>query len=336
MTAETVHYQPSDAMAVYTQLSNEDIAAVVSDTYGLGTLSYALGIAQGVENSNYLLGVAVAAGVEQKYILTLYEKRVAVADVPFFLGLMQHLAARGIACPQPVPRRDGALHGEVAGKQAALVTFLEGKSRTRFEVAHVASMGAALAKLHGAVDGFAGTRANSLSLSGWQQLSAKIALRIDDIQVGLKVLVEDELAFLSTHWPRDLPRGIIHADAFPDNVFFIGDEVSGIIDFYFACDDFFAYDLAITINAWCFEQGREFNRTKSQAMLAAYQRVRALNDAEKAALPVLMRGAALRFLLTRAHDWLFHEKSALVTPKDPLEYVAKLRFHQMEAAGGQP
>lgn len=316
-------------MAVYTQLANEDIAALMDETYGLGKLALAVGIAQGVENSNYLIEIADGA----KYILTLYEKRVAAADVPFFLGLMQHLATRGISCPQPVARRDGALWGEVAGRPAALVTFLHGKSRTRLDTPHCASVGGALAQLHAGVDGFAGTRANSLSLDGWKKLFVKIEARVDEVQPGLRQLIADELIFLEKNWPAPaaLPRGIVHADLFPDNVFFIEDAVSGVIDFYFACEDFFVYDLAITVNAWCFEKSCEFNRTKSQQLLAEYSKHRPLSAAEKVALPVLMRGAALRFLLTRAHDLIFHEKSALVTPKDPLEYAAKLRFHQQVA-----
>ena len=317
-------------MAVYTQLSNEAIDQLVRETYGLGVLKFAVGIAQGVENSNYLISVDDRAGAEQKYILTLYEKRVVPEDVPFFLGLMQHLASRGIACPQPVARVDGASYGMVAGKYAAVVTFLDGQSHTQIEQVHTASLGDALAKLHRAVDGFWGQRANALSLNGWQALLEKISPRLDKIQAGLGALVVDELAFLNAHWPTAsaLPRGIIHADCFPDNVFFIGDEVSGIIDFYFACDDFFAYDLAITLNAWCFEPDGSLNSEKAKNLLQHYQQHRPLNDAEKKVFPVLLRGAALRFLLTRAHDWLFHEKNAMVTPKDPLEYLAKLQFHR--------
>lgn len=321
-------------MAVYTQLSNEAISELIEAEYALGALEFAVGIAQGVENTNYLLALRDAQGREQKTILTLYEKRVNTTDLPFFIALLQHLAGQGIACPQPIVRRDGAVLSEVQNRKAALFSFLAGKSRTVLRNPHVAEVGAALAKLHHATAGFEGTRRNALSLGGWQELAAKILPRLDEIQPGLRVLVADELAYLAAHWPADsaLPRGVIHADLFPDNVFFIGDAVSGVIDFYFACTDFFAYDLAITVNAWCFD-GRECNLTKLRLMLQHYQQHRALSDAEKQAFPVLLRGAALRFLLTRAHDLLYHEKSALVTPKDPLEYVAKLRFHQ--SAGGQ-
>jgi homoserine kinase type II len=317
-------------MAVYTQLANEEIATLVEQTYGLGRLNFAVGIAQGVENSNYLLSVEGSENPEEKYILTLYEKRVALQDVPFFLELMQYLAGQRIACPQPIKRADGALFGEVAGRPAAMVSFLHGKSRMRLEVPHCASMGGTIASLHQAVQGFSQRRANTLSLEGWQTLFAKIETRIDEIQGGLRQLVAHELGYLQEHWPtvEALPRGIVHADLFPDNVFFEGDDVSGVIDFYFACEDAFAYDLIITMNAWCFEKSGEFNRTKARAMMQHYQQRRPLSDAEKKALPLLARGAALRFFLTRAHDWLFHEKSALVTPKDPMEYAAKLRFHQ--------
>lgn len=314
-------------MAVYTHLSNEAIAALLADDYALGTLEYALGIAQGVENSNYLLGLRDAQGAEQKTILTLYERRVKDDELPFFLGLMQHVAQHGMACPLPIARRDGGLISEIGGRKAALVSFLAGKSRTVLRNEHCAEVGGALATLHLAAKGFSGTRANALSLAGWRSLYEKIAPRLDEVQPGLQRRVQEELEFLEAHWPTDLPSGIIHADLFPDNVFFIDDAVSGVIDFYFACTDALAYDLAITLNSWCFD-GRTCNLTKARLLVKRYQQVRALTEAEKDAFPVLLRGAALRFLLTRAHDLLHQEKSALVTPKDPLEYVAKLNFHQ--------
>lgn len=316
-------------MAVYTQLSNEAIAELLSADYGIGTLDYALGIAQGVENSNYLIGTHGAQGVEEKYILTLYEKRVKEEELPFFLGLMQHLTQHGVNCPQPVARTDGGYISDIAGKKAAIVSFLNGKSRSVLRNEHCAGVGHICAQLHVAAQGFAPSRPNALSLAGWKILYAKIAARLDEVQPGLQKLVGDELDYLEKHWPEPaaLPRGIVHADLFPDNVFFIDDAVSGVIDFYFACEDFFAYDLAIALNSWCFD-GRACNLTKATLLTKNYQQVRGLNDAEKQAFPVLLRGAALRFLLTRAHDLLHHEKSALVTPKDPLEYVAKLKFHQ--------
>ncbi len=317
-------------MAVYTQLTNEQIAEHLEQCYAVGALDFAVGIAQGVENTNFLVAVRDDAGAETKYILTLYEKRVNPQDLPFFLELLQHVAARGVACPKPIPRRDGALYGECAGKQASLVSFLHGKSRTIIKNPHAASVGHVLGALHRATGDFTGTRANALSLDGWQKTYAKIMGRLDEIQPGLKSLVKDEIAFLLQHFPADeaLPRGVIHADLFPDNVFFEGDDVSGVIDFYFACTDMLAYDVAITLNAWCFDPRGEFSPTRAKLLLDAYQKQRRFAAAEVAAFPVLLRGAALRFLLTRAHDWLHHDSNALVRPHDPLEYAAKLRFHQ--------
>ncbi len=317
-------------MAVYTPLTNEQISELLEQYDALGTLDFAVGIAQGVENTNYLLAVRTPEGAEQKYILTLYEKRVRPADLPFFLSLLQHVAARGVACPNPIPRRDGALVGEVLGKPASLVSFLHGKSRSIIRNPHAASVGQALGMLHCATKDFALQRSNSLSLSGWQNLHQKIAGRLDEIQPGLEDLVRDELDFAAQHFgvKNALPQGIIHADLFPDNVFFEGDHVSGVIDFYFACNDALAYDVAITLNAWCFEARGEFSPTKSALLLQHYQKQRAFTLEEKAAFPTLLRGAALRFLLTRAHDWLHRDVNALVRPHDPLEYAAKLRFHQ--------
>lgn len=315
-------------MAVYTQLSNETIGQLVADAYAIGTFDFALGIAQGVENTNYLV-VTQRAGQEEKYILTLYEKRVKPEELPFFMELMLQLHAKGVACPVPILRTDGRFIGEVEGKPAAMVSFLHGKSRTVTRNEHVASLGTMVARMHRAVEGFALTRANALSLAGWQGIAKKLGARLDEIAPGLAAMVEQELGFLAAHWPQALPRGVVHADIFPDNVFYAGDEVSGVIDFYFACEDMYAYDLAIVMNAWCFEGKRaEFNLTKAQRLFAAYAKERTLSDEEVAALPVLARGAALRFLLTRAHDWLFAEKSALVVPHDPMEYVRKLQFHQ--------
>ena len=317
-------------MAVYTQLTNEQIAEHLEQCYAIGTLDFAVGIAQGVENTNYLVAMRDASGAEAKYILTIYEKRVNVEDLPFFLGLLAHVDANAVACPKPIVRRDGALHGACFGKQSALVSFLHGKSRTIIKNPHALAVGHALSDLHRATAGFAGTRANALSLTGWQRIHDKIVGKLDQIKPGLEQLVADEMAFLLQHYPTHgaLPRGIIHADLFPDNVFFEGDTVSGIIDFYFACEDMLAYDVAIALNAWCFDPRGEFSPTRSKLLLDGYQKQRRFTAEEIALFPVLLRGAALRFLLTRAHDWLHHDPHALVRPHDPLEYAAKLRFHQ--------
>jgi homoserine kinase type II len=299
-------------MAVYTTLTNEAIAEHLAEHYAVGSLEFAVGIAQGVENTNYLLAVKTPHGQEEKFILTLYEKRVNPMDLPFFLDLLRHVAASGVACPRPIPRADGALFGPLAGKQASLVSFLHGKSRSIIRNPHAASVGQVLGRLHRAAADFAGTRANALSLAGWQNIYKKIAGRLDEIQPGLEALVADEMHYAAQHFNRaeGLPQGIIHADLFPDNVFFEEDDVSGVIDFYFACTDALAYDVAITLNAWCFERGGEFSPTKSKLLLAGYQKQRAFTPAEIETFPALLRGAALRFLLTRAHDWLNRDPNA--------------------------
>jgi homoserine kinase type II len=309
-------------MAVYTDVGEEELGAFLAG-YDLGALLSYKGIAEGVENTNFLLHTAAG-----HYILTLYEKRVARADLPFFLGLMEHLALAGINCPQPVAAREGGALGELAGRPAAIFTFLEGVSVRRPQVGHCAALGRAMAGLHLAGRDFKLHRANALSLNGWRTLAQSAGARADNVTAGLSSLIAEELAHLSKHWPDELPRGVIHADLFPDNVFFLGENLSGLIDFYFACDDVLAYDLAICLNAWCFEPDGSYNVTKGKALLSGYVEKRPMSAAELLALPLLARGAALRFLLTRLVDWLDVPPGALVRPKDPLEYLKKLRFHQ--------
>jgi homoserine kinase type II len=309
-------------MAVYTEVSDEALAKFLA-TYELGELWSFKGIAEGVENTNYL--VHTASG---PYILTLYEKRVDRKDLPFFLGLMEHLAAAGIKCPIPVRDRKGTMLRELAGRPAAMVTFLEGVWIRRPHMEHCAAVGRALADLHLAGQEFDIKRANSLSVGSWRPLYASCGGEADTIASRLGEEIEAELDALEAAWPKDLPQGVIHADLFPDNVFFLGKAISGLIDFYFACNDMLAYDIAICLNAWCFEPDAAFNITKARAMLRGYSAVRPLNEAEIEALPVLARGAALRFLLTRVYDWLNTSDEAYVKPKDPLEYLRKLRFHR--------
>jgi homoserine kinase type II len=309
-------------MAVYTDVPTEALATFLAG-YDLGELLSYKGIAEGVENSNFL--VHTSAGY---YILTLYEKRVAVRDVPFFLALMEHLAARGITCPQPVKTRKGETLGTLCERPAAIVTFLDGMWMRRPDAKHCAAVGEALARMHLAGADFGGLRRNALSVDGWRPLVEQAAERAESVQHGLRGAIADELAYLEKNWPRDLPVGVIHADLFPDNVFFLGDKLSGLIDFYFACTDTLAYDIAICLNAWCFEPDHSYNVTKGRNLLGAYIKHRPLSDAELGALPLLARGAALRFLLTRLVDWLDVPAGALVRPKNPLEYFRKLRFHQ--------
>lgn len=309
-------------MAVYTEVSDDELAAFLAD-YDIGEMMAFKGIAEGVENTNYMLHTK-----RGYYFLTLYEKRVDAKDLPFFIGLMEHCASRGINCPQPVKNKNGKALGELAGRPAAIITFLEGISVRRPNNAHCAELGRALAQFHDAGQGFAIKRANALGPSGWMKLADQSIPRADEVAPGLAELIADEVAHVAARWPKNLPAGVIHADLFPDNVFFLGDKLSGLIDFYFACNDFFAYDIAICLNAWCFEIDGSFNVTKGKAMLSNYNTVRALSNAEIEALPLLARGAALRFLLTRTVDWLNVPEGALVRPKDPKEYLKKLQFHR--------
>jgi homoserine kinase type II len=309
-------------LAVYTDIAEDDLKWFLTE-YDAGTLLSYKGIAEGVENSNFLMHTSKAP-----LILTLYEKRVEKGDLPFFLGLMQHLSARGLSCPLPLPRKDGALLGTLSGRPAALISFLEGMWLRKPEAKHCREVGKALAQMHVAGEGFSLTRPNALSLEGWQTLWDKSEARADEVEPGLQNEIRSDLNFLRAYWPKDLPDGVIHADLFPDNVFFLGDELSGLIDFYFACNDLLAYDVSICLNAWCFEKDGAYNITKGTQMLEGYQSVRPLSDAEIKALPVLSRGSALRFFLTRLYDWLMTPEGAMVTKKDPLEYLRKLRFHR--------
>lgn len=309
-------------MAVYTDVPDEELRGFIAD-YAIGEVISCKGIAEGVENSNFLL--RTETGI---FILTLYEKRVDPGDLPFFIALMEHLAAQGIACPTPVKGRDGVALRRLCGRPAAVVSFLDGMWPRRIHPFHCAGLGAALARLHLAGASFTLRRPNNLSVAGWQSLFDACRNRAHEVRAGLAEEIAEELASLARDWPEQLPSGVIHADLFPDNVFFRGEAVSGLIDFYFACTDFLAYDIAICLNAWCFESDGSFNVTKARAMLASYRALRPLAPAEFAALPLLARGGALRFLLTRLYDRLHHPAGAFVRPKDPLEYLQKLRFHR--------
>lgn len=309
-------------MAVYTDITEQELGAFLRE-YDIGELLSYKGIAEGTENSNFLLHTTTTS-----FILTLYEKRVDPGDLPFFLGLMEHLAKRGVTCPLPVERNDGTLIGEVAGRPAAIITFLEGMWPRRPTAVHCRAVGEALAKLHIAGADFGMTRPNALSLEGWKTLWAGCHERADEVEPGLVAEVEADLSAISSAWPSSLPAGVIHADLFPDNVFFLGNELSGLIDFYFACNDLLVYDVATCLNAWCFERDHAFNITKATALLAGYQSVRPLQQEEVEALPLLCRGSALRFMLTRLYDWLNGPDGAMVQKRDPLEYVRKMRFHR--------
>ncbi|MDB5398024.1 MAG: Homoserine kinase [Rhodopila sp.] len=315
-------------MAVYTEVTDEALAHFLSD-YDIGTMVAFRGIAEGVENSNFSL--RTTAG---DFILTLYEKRVDPHDLPWFLGLMEHLAQRGFVCPQPVHGRDGAALRHLCGKHAAITTFLPGVWPRRVRQWHCGPVGTALARLHLAGADYAPRRENALAPRSWTPLLDRCRTRADEVQAGLARELDQALDSILAGWPSSLPDGHIHADMFPDNVFFLDDKLSGVIDFYFAATDVLAYDLAVCLNAWCFEPDFSFNVTKGKALLAAYQSVRTLSAQEQAALPVLCQGAAIRFLLTRLYDWLNTPPGALVTRKDPLEFLRRLRFH-MSATDGR-
>ncbi len=309
-------------MAVYTDITEAELGAFLTQ-YDIGSLLSYKGIAEGTENSNFLLHTS-----RGPYFLTLYEKRVDAADLPFFLGLMEHLAKSGLSCPLPVHRRDGEVIGELADRPCAVITFLEGMWPRRPTVQHCREVGRALAAMHVAGEDFPLTRRNALSIEGWRSLWDQSRARADEVEKGLGAEIQSDLDEISAGWPSDLPVGVIHADLFPDNVFFLGDRLSGLIDFYFACNDLLAYDVAICLNAWCFEKDFAFNVTKAAALLSGYQQVRRLSAAETAALPLLARAAALRFTLTRLYDWLTGPDGALIQKRDPLEFVRRLRFHR--------
>lgn len=324
-------------MAVYTALSHAEIADFLKP-YHVGELAHFQGIAEGIENTNYLIMTSSSGrgeGQAGKYILTIYERRVQTKDLPYFLALTEWLADRGIRCPRPVHSSGGATVRMLKHKPAALIHFLEGKNNPEITPAHMTQVGETMARMHLAAEGLPMVRRNALSLEGWQELFRKFRHRADEIAPGLEDEIARELCWLAGYWPHGLPSGPIHADIFPDNVFFKPGsdgqpKLSGIIDFYFACDDFWLYDLLICMNAWCFDAQHRFVPERAGALLHAYNHLRPLTQREKEAMPVLARGAAMRFLMTRCYDGLNRVDGALVTPKDPMEYVAKLRFHQQD------
>jgi homoserine kinase type II len=309
-------------MAVYTDITDEELEALLED-FDLGAPLAFKGIAEGVENSNFLL--ETQAG---RFILTVFEKRVNEAELPFFLGLMRWLAEHDYPSAAPVRDRNGEMLKRVRGKPAVIVAFLSGLSVRRPTVAHCREAGEGLAWLHLASEGFPLTRGNDLGQAAWRPLFSRLTTEAEALKPGLAATIDADLELLASRWPVDLPTGVIHADYFPDNVFFQGSKFSAAIDFYFACVDAYAYDIAVALNAWCFEADGSFNITAARAMLAGYESRRPLTQAERAALPVLAHGAAMRFFLTRLADWGATPAGALVKPKDPLEYERKLAVHR--------
>lgn len=309
-------------MAVYTHIDAEMLADFLKG-YDIGSPLVFKGIAEGISNSNYFLQTDVA-----RYILTLYEMRANTHDLPYFLNVMHHLADAGLPCPLPVEDKKGIALQKLAGKDACIISFLDGVSVSHPTADQCASVGKVLAEMHVAAESFGDTRANDLSLAGWRDIADSVHDRAASIMPGLAKLIDDEIAYLQEHWPQNLPTGLIHADLFPDNVLFTGDKLTGIIDFYFACSDIFAFDIATCINAWCFDDEHNFKTSHAKRLTEMYDMYRPLTAAEVNALPILCRGAALRFLVTRTYDWLNPVSDALVSVKDPVEYVKKLQFHQ--------
>ncbi len=309
-------------MAVYTEVTDEDLDAFIA-TYDIGHVVSCKGIAEGVENTNYLLQTS-----EGRFILTLYEKRVSEKDLPFFLGLLDHLATKDFPSPTPIHDKNKDALRKLNQRPAAIVSFLDGISVHRPTPKHCQLLGEMIAQLHLDTVDFPLHRANALNTDGWEKLFGDCRKHADDFQTGLEEEIAADLDDIVSHWPTQLPKGVIHADLFPDNVFFLDNQVSGFIDFYFACDDLLAYDLAICLNAWCFEPDGQFNITKARALTNSYQKRRKLGANEINALPILCRGAAMRFFLTRLADWFSPVDGALVKPKDPNEYLRKLRFHR--------
>jgi len=309
-------------VAVYTDIAPDELRAFLTP-FDVGAPVRLQGIAEGVENSNFLL--ETEAG---RYILTIYERRVQADELPFFLDLMQHLARRGFPCPTPVADRSGRILQTLRGKPAAMVSFLSGAPVRRPAPAHCRQAGIGLARLHLAAHGFKGRRANTLGQASWASLFAPHRAAAESLRQGLARQIDEDLALLALSWPRNLPYGVIHADLFPDNVFFLDGVFAAAIDFYFACEDALAYDLAVCLNSWCFEPDGAFNQTSAQALVAGYQSLRPLSPAEEMGLPILAHGAAMRFFLTRLADWGRADPGALVRPKDPMEYEKKLQFHR--------
>ncbi|WP_432200981.1 homoserine kinase [Erythrobacter sp. W53] len=320
-------------MAVYTHLSSEQLAELIAE-YDVGTLTSAKGIAEGISNSNWLIGTTGKDGSGARFILTMYERRIEKSDLPFFLGLLDHLASKGCPVPATIHDRTGAAFREIDGKAVALIEYLPGVSVDHPTTAQARSVGRALARNHLAVADFPHSRQNALSLLGWAKALKSCG---DDalatIDPSLPDIAFEELSTLATTWPDSLPGGVVHCDLFPDNVLMLGDEVSGLIDFYFAATDFFAYDLAVTHAAWSFERGgHAFREDIGWALLEGYEEVRPLNPAEQEAMPWLARGACMRFIASRAEDWLDTPEKAQVTRKDPMDFVRRLKLYAENGA----
>ena len=312
-------------MAVYTKLSEGNLKDILSN-YNLGKLDNFKGIEEGIENTNYFLSVD-----KKKYILTVYEKRVKTKDLPFFSELMTTLNESNFKCPVPITNNNKKVITEFNNKKLMIVTFLEGKAKSNLSPNNCKSVGIEVAKMHEITKNFNIKRQNDLSINSWRNLFDSVKGQCSKIHSDLPRLIEENLKDVEKNWPKNLPQGIIHADLFHDNIFFEKEKFSGIIDFYFSCNDFFAFEIAICFNALCFDGVKEnlsFNVTKAKNFIEGYSSIRKLTEAEKDSIKVLSQGAALRFLLTRVFDALNTVEGAIVKVKDPIEYLKRLEFHK--------
>ncbi len=309
-------------MAVYTPITKEKLSSFLKN-YNIGTLENYKGVLEGVENTNYKIVTS-----QDTFILTIFEKRVKKQDLPFFIELQNHLSKKNIKCPSPIPNRNGQHINTIEDKPCVLMSFLEGKKINNSTSYHCHQIGGLTAKIHLHSKDFTVTRNNGLHQKHWKDIFGKCQNSKDSRYAELYQIIEQELQYLEKNWPKNLPTGIIHGDIFPDNVFFIDKNVSGLIDFYFSCNDFFAYDLAITTNAWCFDKKKSFNKENFDSLSKGYQQHADMSNDEKNHFNTLLRGAAMRFLVTRLHDQLYHPDGAMVVPKDPFEFFNILKWHQ--------
>ena len=308
-------------MAVYTKLEHKEVDRFL-EQYNINNFKDFKEITEGVENTNYLIKT-----LGQDYILTIYEKRVDENDLPFFIKLLSILSENNFPCPKPIPNKNNEKINKIKNKNAALVTFLNGHSKTRITIEDCFEIGKITAQLHEITKKFNIYRKNNLSIESWQSIFDKIIKQKIDLDESIIKKTKNYLNFLKDKWPKELPQGIIHADLFPDNIFFTNNKVSGIIDFYFACNDFFAYEIAICINSLCFDNNSTFNMTKAKNLIDGYSSTRELSEDEKKYLPILSMGAAMRFFLTRLYDFYHTDNKANVKIKDPFEYLKKIEFH---------
>jgi homoserine kinase type II len=308
-------------MAVYTKLEHLEVKLFL-EQYNISNFKDYKGITEGVENTNYLIKSS-----EQDYILTIYEKRVDEKDLPFFIKLLSDLSDNNFPCPKPIANKNNEKINKIKNKNAALVTFLNGKSKNKITSEDCFEVGKIAAQLHKITKKFNINRKNNLSIENWQNIFEKTIKQKIDLDESIIKKTRNYLNFLKDKWPKNLPQGIIHADLFPDNIFFIDNKVSGIIDFYFACNDFFAYEIAICINSICFDNNSTFNMAKAKNLINGYSSIRTLTEDEKKYLPILSMGAAMRFFLTRLYDFYHTDNKADVKIKDPFEYFKKIEFH---------